>query len=81
MKILSNMKVSQKFWLLTLVVGISLMAFSVYTYVTINKIKVNGPLYKNIVQGKDLIADILPPPEYILESYLILHQLTFAKDE
>ncbi|MFA6978886.1 MAG: methyl-accepting chemotaxis protein [Ignavibacteriaceae bacterium] len=81
MKLLTNLKVSQKFWLLTLVVTASLMVFSVYTYITINKIKVNGPLYKNIVQGKDLIADILPPPEYIIESYLILHQLTFTNDE
>jgi methyl-accepting chemotaxis protein len=80
-KLLTNLKVSQKFWLLTLVVTASLMVFSVYTYITINKIKVNGPLYKNIVQGKDLIADILPPPEYIIESYLILHQLTFTNDE
>jgi len=81
MKLLSNMKVSQKFWFLTLVVTASLTIFSFYSYLTINRIKVNGPLYKSIVQGKDLIADILPPPEYILESYLVLHQLTFAKDE
>ncbi len=81
MKIVTNLKISQKFWLLTLVVGVSLIVFSVYTYVTINKIKVNGPLYQNIVLGKDLIADILPPPEYILESYLTLHQLTYATGE
>jgi methyl-accepting chemotaxis protein len=34
------------------------------------RIKVNGPVYQDIVRGKDLIADILPPPEYILESFL-----------
>jgi methyl-accepting chemotaxis protein len=36
---------------------------------------VNGPIYKDIVRGKDLIADILPPPAYILESYLVALQL------
>lgn len=28
----------------------------------VGTIQVNGPLYKQIVQGKDLVADYLPPP-------------------
>jgi signal transduction histidine kinase/DNA-binding response OmpR family regulator/HPt (histidine-containing phosphotransfer) domain-containing protein len=51
------------------------IAFSVMAYFAVTEIKVNGPVYKRIVQGKDLIADILPPPEYILESYLTVMQL------
>ncbi len=34
-------------------------------------VQVNGPLYHKIVQGKDLVADYLPPPLYVVESYLI----------
>jgi methyl-accepting chemotaxis protein len=34
------------------------------------QIKVGGPLYNQIKLGNDLIADILPPPAYIIESYL-----------
>ena len=26
-------------------------------------------MYTEIVKGKDLVADILPPPEYIIETY------------
>ena len=37
---------------------------------TLAQLKVNGPVYQNIVQSKDLLADILPPPEYIIEAYL-----------
>ncbi len=37
---------------------------------TISTLKVGGPIYTQIVLGKDLIADILPPPEYLIESYL-----------
>ena len=33
-------------------------------------LKVNGPIYNRIVTVKDLVSDILPPPEFILESYL-----------
>lgn len=33
-------------------------------------LRVNGPLYHQIAMGKDLVADILPPPEYVIEAYL-----------
>ncbi len=42
---------------------------------TIGEIKVNGRLYADIIQQKDIIADILPPPEYIVESYLTTFEL------
>jgi methyl-accepting chemotaxis protein len=44
------------------------------------KIKVNGPVYRDIVRGKDLIADILPPPEYIIESFFVVQQALLEKD-
>jgi methyl-accepting chemotaxis protein len=34
------------------------------------QLKVGGPLYNQIKLGNDLIADILPPPEYVIEAYL-----------
>ena len=52
-----------------------LMLFAALAFHTLNQLRVNGPLYQTIVQGKDLIADILPPPEYILESYLVTLQI------
>ena len=33
-------------------------------------LRVKGPIYDQIVLSKDLIGDILPPPEYVLEAYL-----------
>ncbi|MBP2294617.1 methyl-accepting chemotaxis protein [Azospirillum rugosum] len=38
--------------------------------IAIRELKVNGPIYQKVVLGKDLIADILPPPEYVIEAYL-----------
>ena len=45
---------------------------------TLEIVKINGSLYQRIVDGKDLVADILPPPEYVVEPYLVLLQ---AQDE
>lgn len=60
--------------LITSIVG--LIIFALLSYFTIEKLKVNGKMYKEIVQGKDLVADILPPPEYIIESYLVTLEMT-----
>jgi len=36
----------------------------------INHVRIGGNAYSQIAQGKDLVADILPPPAYVIESYL-----------
>lgn len=36
----------------------------------LNDMRVGGPLYGKIKLGNDLVADILPPPEYVIEAYL-----------
>lgn len=40
-------------------------------------LRIHGPVYEQIVLGKDLVADILPPPAYVLEAYL---EATLARD-
>ncbi|MEI8151927.1 MAG: methyl-accepting chemotaxis protein [Hyphomicrobiales bacterium] len=37
---------------------------------SVNRVAIGGPVYDQIVQGKDLVADILPPPAYVIEAYL-----------
>jgi methyl-accepting chemotaxis protein len=34
------------------------------------KVRLGGPMHAEVQQASDLIADILPPPAYIIESYL-----------
>jgi methyl-accepting chemotaxis protein len=38
--------------------------------VSLNKVRIGGSTYDEIIQVKDLVADILPPPLYIIEAYL-----------
>lgn len=76
-----HLKISQQFLILVLSIFIGFAAIGIAASISLNKVKVNGPLYDSIVQGKDLIADILPPPEYILESYLVALRLYIANEQ
>ncbi len=77
---MKNLSVSSKLWLLVGIFASGFLAFGALSYYTLSTVKVNGPLYRNIVQGKDLIADVLPPPEYIIESYLLVLQMQDEAD-
>jgi PAS domain S-box-containing protein len=39
-------------------------------YDTVTTVQIHGPLYVQIVDNKDLAVDAVPPPLYIVESYL-----------
>jgi methyl-accepting chemotaxis protein WspA len=72
--------VSQK---LALLVGIFLVGFSAFGLLarrTLDHVEVNGPLYRDIVRSKDIVADVLPPPEYIIEAYLLTLELSQETD-
>lgn len=49
-----------------------MLIVSLASLYTIETYRINSPLYKNIIQGKDFLADILPPPLYILESWQVV---------
>lgn len=65
-----TIKVQFMIIVVTLITGFAL--FGLATFKAMKMLNVNGPVYLRIVQGKDIIADVLPPPEYILESYLVV---------
>jgi methyl-accepting chemotaxis protein len=52
----------------------------ILAYTTLSRLKVNGPVYAGIVQQKDLLGDILPPPMYILETYMTVLQAVGESD-
>ncbi|NCB55319.1 MAG: HAMP domain-containing protein [Epsilonproteobacteria bacterium] len=45
------------------------------SFITIQRVQIQGSLYEQIILSKDLLADILPPPEYIIEARLVSYQL------
>jgi len=53
----------------TFAITITMMIF------TLQKVKIEGPDYRQIVAGKDLIADILPPPLFLVEAYMLANEI------
>lgn len=64
-------KVRGKLFFLTGIFIFGLVVYAAISYFLIETIKIKGPYYEQIIQSKDLIADILPPPGYIIEFYLL----------
>jgi methyl-accepting chemotaxis protein len=46
-----------------------------------SRARVHGDIYNSIIQGKDAVADVLPPPEYIIESFLVANLLVDATNK
>jgi len=79
MKIL-HMTIRSKIYVLIGLSVLGLIGSIVSMSIIQRKVWIGGPSYQLIVQNKDLVADILPPPEYIIETYLTVLQLRFEKD-
>lgn len=77
---LRDLSLSMKLLLLVAVFLGSFGLFSFFTWRTVETVRVNGAIYRQIIQGKDLIADVLPPPAYIIESYLLARELLDETD-
>lgn len=75
MDLLKNLKLAHRFAILIGIVFGGFTVYGVWSFKTLDELKVNGLIYQRIIQGKDLVADILPPPEYIIESYLVSLQM------
>lgn len=64
---------------LLLLAGFALLIWS--TRSTLHEVMVTGPLYQRAVEGQELVADILPPPKFIVETHLLVHQLVDAQTD
>ena len=51
------------------VFALVLTVAGIFGYAHLN-LRIGSAAYQRIIAGKDLVADVLPPPEYIIEAYL-----------
>ncbi len=70
-----NISVPVKLYILTGVFSAGLIGYGLWSNHILSVTKVEGPYYNRIIEMKDVLADILPPPEYIIESYLVASTL------
>ena len=76
----SQLKLSQQLLGLIALFVLGFVLYGGWSFKTLNELKINGALYQRIIQGKDLVADVLPPPAYIIESYLVALELEDSRD-
>ena len=68
-------------WKLALMMALSIISLAglgIFFLVAINEVKVSGPIYTAIAREMDLRSDILPPPEFIVETHLTVMQIAKA---
>ncbi|MEZ5411775.1 MAG: HAMP domain-containing protein [Acidimicrobiales bacterium] len=69
---------------LALAVGIPVVAsllFALLALRTLEQVRIGGAQYDEVAQSNDLRADILPPPYYIVESYLTAQLMAETTDD
>jgi PAS domain S-box-containing protein len=60
---------------LIVILGASFLAFGITVRMAIHHIRIKGPVYTEIIQSKDLVAEVLPSPSCIIESYLVAREM------
>ncbi len=73
---MGNLKIRAKLAIMVVLLMVGIGFYVYYSYSIVDEVKIEGDMYNQIILQKDLIADILPPPEYIIESYLTVFQMT-----
>jgi methyl-accepting chemotaxis protein len=77
---LAHLTIRKKVILILTMFLVSLVLLCLYVDSTLREVRIGGPAYERITATKDLLADITPPPAYLLEAYLIAHQQLEASE-
>ena len=72
---IAKLRLRTQFLILLGILLCGFLFFGHHAWRTIQNIRIGGTMYTNIIRAKNLVADILPPPSYIIESYLITLRL------
>jgi len=80
MNLFTNISIGKKLILLLAVFIVGYTTFGSISFKTLDDLRIEGKLYNQIIMSKDLIADVLPPPGYIIESYLNVLQMVDETD-
>jgi methyl-accepting chemotaxis protein len=74
----NNLPIARKLALLALVGLLGLAGFAFVAISTLDRTRVGSEDYRLIMENNELLADVLPPPAYLLELHLVVHEAVFA---
>ena len=69
-----QINIAKTLWIFGVVVVLCMTTASAIQTYALAELKVNGPKYARILTANNLVADILPPPLYLLEPYAIAQE-------
>ncbi len=75
-----NLKITLKMILFSAAMIIMIVLVWLLSILQNNRIRIGSSMYNEIITSNNLTADILPPPEYVIESYLTALQYTVTTD-
>jgi signal transduction histidine kinase len=78
---LRRAKIRTKLIVVSAVPIVALLVVAAFAVSTFSQVRVQGPNYERIVNSKDVVADVLPPPEYIIEAYLTVLQVVEPQND
>jgi len=78
MDLIRRLKFSHRLTLILVLFCAGFAGYGLWTFETIETVRVGGPISQRVEDSQNLVADILPPPLYIVESYLVCLQITAA---
>ena len=77
---LTKLSVGGKMMALCVAIALGFLVLGALARSTVQATAVNGPAYQEIVLSKDITADILPPPEYLIEGRELLFEMLVVED-
>ncbi|MDA1194772.1 MAG: methyl-accepting chemotaxis protein [Planctomycetota bacterium] len=78
---LRHLRFRQRFFLLGFLVLAGFVALLLVAGGLLERVMVNGTLYEEIAEDKDLVADLLPPPHYLVEPFLLCYRIAANPQE
>jgi signal transduction histidine kinase len=75
---LRRFKFGPRLALLLAAFSVGFVVYGGWTFYATQKVTIGGPMYRSIALSEQLVSDVLPPPEFIIESYLTCVQLSSA---
>ena len=70
----SGIKIRTKMLAVVIAPLVALLVVAIVGFTVLREARVGGPRYDRIASSSDLVADVLPPPAYIIEAYLTVQQ-------